>query len=113
MKRKQHKLRTDRWIENNKERYAEHKKQYQIDNREWISERSKKHRKENPEHHKKLRKVQYEKHQEKLVEGQRKIRDDRRTILRNRLGGKCVSFLFSAINILDCLRGSQNTNSLL
>lgn len=46
--KKEHKLRTDRWIENNKERYAEHKKQYQIDNREWISERSKKHRKENP-----------------------------------------------------------------
>ena len=39
---------------------------------------------------KKLRKANYEKHQEKLVEEQKKIRDDRRTILRNRLGGKCV-----------------------
>jgi len=88
--KKEHKLITDQWIENNKERYVEYKNQYHIDNKERISERNKKHRKENPEHHKKLRKLQYEKHQEKLVEDQRKIRDDRRTILRNRLGGKCV-----------------------
>jgi hypothetical protein len=84
------KLKTDQWIENNRERYDEYKKQYQIENKEWIAERSKKYREENPEHIKKLRKVNYEKHQEKLVEEQKKIRDDRRTILRNRLGGKCV-----------------------
>jgi hypothetical protein len=88
--KKAYKLRTDQWIENNKERYEEYKKQYQIENKEWIAERSKKYREENPEHCKKLRRAQYEKHQEKLVEEQRKIRDDRRTILRNRLGGKCV-----------------------
>ncbi len=84
------KLKTDQWIGNNRERYDEYKKQYQIENKEWIAERSKKYREENPEHIKKLRKVNYEKHQEKLVEEQKKIRDDRRTILRNRLGGKCV-----------------------
>ena len=88
--KKASKLKTDQWIENNKERYEEYKKQYQIENKEWIAERSKKYREENPEHCKKLRRAQYEKHQEKLVEEQRKIRDDRRTILRNRLGGKCV-----------------------
>jgi hypothetical protein len=88
--KKEHKLKTDQWIENNKERYVEYKKHYQIDNREWISERSKKHRKENPEHHKKLRKANYEKHQEKLVEGQKRIRKERRQYLREYLGGKCV-----------------------
>lgn len=88
--KKKHKLRTDLWIENNKERYVEHKKQYHVDNKDWISERNKKYREENPEHMKKLRKAQYEKHQEKLVEGQRKIRDERRKYLREYLGGKCV-----------------------
>lgn len=88
--KKVYKLRTDQWIEDNKERYAEYKKQYQIENKERIAERSKKYREENPEHCKKLRKALYEKNQEKLVEDQRRIRDERRTILRNRLGGKCV-----------------------
>ena len=66
------------------------KKQYQIENKEWIAERSKKYREENPEHCKKLRKAQYEKHQEKLVEEQRKIRRERRAHLIERLGGKCL-----------------------
>ena len=88
--KKEHKLITDQWIENNKERYVEYKNQYHIDNKERISERTKKHRKENPEHHKKLRKLQYEKHQEKLVEDQKRIRKERRQYLREYLGGKCV-----------------------
>ena len=88
--KKAHKLKTDQWIENNKERYAEYKKQYQIENKEWIAERSKKYREENPEHCKKLRKAQYEKHQEKLVEDQRRIRKERRQYLEEYLGGKCV-----------------------
>jgi len=88
--KKASKLKTDQWIENNKERYTEYKKQYHIENKERIAERLKKYQEENPEHCRKLRKANYEKHQEKLVEEQRKIRDDRRTILRNRLGGKCV-----------------------
>ena len=39
---------------------------------------------------KKLRKAQYEKHQEKLVEDQKKIRKERRQYLEEYLGGKCV-----------------------
>ena len=88
--KKAHKLRTDQWIENNKERYIEYKKQYHIENREKISERNKISRKENPEHHKKLRKAQYDKHQKKLVESQRRIRKERRQYLEEYLGGKCV-----------------------
>ena len=88
--KKAYKLRTNQWIENNKERYEEYKKQYQIENKEWIAERSKKYREENPEHIKKLRKAQYEKHQEKLVENQRRIRKERRQYLEEYLGGKCV-----------------------
>jgi len=89
-KKKKYKLRTDLWIENNKERYEEYKKQYQIENKERIAEREKKYREENPEHCKKLRKAQYEKHQEKLVEDQRRIRKERRQYLEEYLGGKCV-----------------------
>ena len=88
--KKAYKLRTDQWIENNKERYEEYKKQYQIENKEWIAERSKKYREENPEHCKKLRRAQYEKHQEKLVGDQRRIRKERRQYLEEYLGGKCV-----------------------
>ena len=75
----------------------EHKEELRIKQQKYIEENKDKIREtqqsryyNNPEHMKKLRKAQYEKHQEKLVEDQRKIRDDRRTILRNRLGGKCV-----------------------
>ena len=75
----------------------EHKEELRIKQQKYIEENKDKIREtqqsryyNNPEHMKKLRKANYEKHQEKLVEGQRKIRDDRRTILRNRLGGKCV-----------------------
>ena len=88
--KKASKLKTDQWIENNKERYTEYKKQYQIENKEWIAERSKKYREENPEHCKKLRRANYEKHQEKLVENQRRIRKERRQYLEEYLGGKCV-----------------------
>ena len=88
--KKASKLKTDQWIENNKERYTEYKKQYQIENKEWIAERNKKYREENPEHCRKLRRVQYEKHQEKLVEDQRRIRKERRQYLKEYLGGKCV-----------------------
>ena len=88
--KKAYKLRTDQWIENNKERYVEYKKQYQIENKEWIAEKSKKYREENPEHCKKLRRARYEKHQEKLVEEQRRIRKERRQYLEEYLGGKCV-----------------------
>jgi len=88
--RERMKLKTEEWIENNKERYKEYKKQYQIENKEWIAEKQKKYREENPEHCKKLRKAIYDKHREKLVEDQRRIRDERRQYLREYLGGKCV-----------------------
>ena len=39
---------------------------------------------------KKLRKAQYDKHREKLVEDQRRIRKERRQYLEEYLGGKCV-----------------------
>ena len=78
------------YYKENKEKIAEYKKQYQLENKEWIAEKQKKYREENPEHCKKLRKAQYDKHQKKLVEGQRKIRKERRQYLEEYLGGKCV-----------------------
>lgn len=88
--KKANKLRTDQWIENNKERYDEYKKQYQIENKDRIRETQQRRYYGNPEHMKKLRKANYEKHQEKLVEEQRKIRKERRQYLEEYLGGKCV-----------------------
>lgn len=88
--KKAYKLKTDQWIENNKERYQEYKKQYHIENKERIAERDKKYRKENAKHYKKVRRARYEKHQEKLVEDQRRIRKERRQYLEEYLGGKCV-----------------------
>ena len=88
--REKMKLKNKEWIENNRERYEEYKKQYGIENKEWISEKQKKYREENPEHCKKLRKAIYDKHREKLVEDQRRIRNERREYLKEYLGGKCV-----------------------
>jgi hypothetical protein len=76
--------------EENKEELRVKQQKYIEENKDKIKETRQKRYYGNPEHMKKLRKANYEKHQEKLVEEQRKIRDDRRTILRNRLGGKCV-----------------------
>jgi len=88
--KKEYKLKTDQWIVNNKKKYQEYKKQYGIDNKDWIAERSKKYREENPQHVKKLRRSQYEKHQDKLVTYQQEFRKNRRHHLIERLGGKCV-----------------------
>ena len=76
--------------EENKEELRIKQKQYQLENKEWIAEKQKKYREENPEHCKKLRKAQYEKHQEKLVNDQKRIRKERRQYLEEYLGGKCV-----------------------
>lgn len=76
--------------EENKETLKIKKQKYIEENKDKIKERRRKYYYDNPEHIKKLRKALYEKHQEKLVEEQRRIRDERRTILRKRLGGKCV-----------------------
>ena len=76
--------------EENKEELRIKQQKYVEENKDKIKERQRKYYYDNPEHIKKLRKALYEKHQEKLVEEQRRIRDERRTILRKRLGGKCV-----------------------
>jgi len=76
--------------EENKEELRIKQKKYVEENKDKIKERQRKYYYDNPEHMKKLRKAQYEKHQEKLVEDQRRIRDERRQYLREYLGGKCV-----------------------
>ena len=76
--------------EENKEELRIKQQKYIEENKDKIKERQRKYYYDNPEHMKKLRKAQYEKNQEKLVEDQRKIRDERRQYLREYLGGKCV-----------------------
>lgn len=76
--------------EKNKEELRIKKQKYIEENKDKIRERQRKYYYDNPEHMKKLRKANYDKHQQKLVEGQRKIRDERRQYLREYLGGKCV-----------------------
>jgi hypothetical protein len=76
--------------EENKEELRIKQQKYIEENKDKIKERQRKYYYDNPEHMKKLRKAQYEKHQEKLVEEQRRIRDERRQYLREYLGGKCV-----------------------
>ena len=88
--REKQKLNNREYYEENKEKIAEYKKQYQLENKDKIRERQQKYYYDNPEHMKKLRKAQYDKHQQKLVEDQRKIRNERRQYLREYLGGKCV-----------------------
>ena len=88
--RKKAKEKNKIYREENKEELRIKKQKYVEENKDKIKERRRKYYYDNPEHIKKLRKSLYEKHQEKLVEEQRRIRDERRTILRNRLGGKCV-----------------------
>ena len=65
-------------------------KEYREKNKEAISERNKRRYYENYDHYKEIRKAQYDKHRDKLVEDQRRIRAERREILQNHLGGKCV-----------------------
>tara|TARA_Y100001973_G_scaffold16686_1_gene24260 strand:+ start:152 stop:1129 length:978 start_codon:yes stop_codon:yes gene_type:complete len=81
---------TRKWIEKNRERYDANNDRYYQENKEKIRLYGKQYREENPEHHKKLRKAQYEKHQEKRVGDQRKLRKNRRLHLIERLGEKCV-----------------------
>ena len=88
--RKKAKEKNKIYREENKEKLRIKQKKYVEENNDKLKERRRKYYYDNPEHMKKLRKAQYEKHQEKLVEDQRRIRDERRTILRNRLGGKCI-----------------------
>ena len=76
--------------EKNKETLKIKQQKYIEENKGKIKERQRKYYYDNPEHIKKLRKALYEKHQEKLVEEQRRIRDERRAILSEHLGGKCV-----------------------
>ena len=76
--------------EKNKERLRIKQQKYVEENKDKIRERQRKYYYDNPEHMKKLRKAQYDKHQQKLVEDQRKIRNERRQYLREYLGGKCV-----------------------
>ena len=76
--------------EENKEELRIKKQKYTEENKEKIRERQRKYYYDNPEHMKKLRKENYKRNREKLVEEQRKIRDERRQYLREYLGGKCV-----------------------
>ena len=78
--------------EKNKDRLTEQRKQYYIENKEFISEKSKQYIKDNPEHCKKLRKENYLKHQDKNINDQKNLRDERRKLLREKLGGKCVGY---------------------
>lgn len=79
-----------KWIENNRERYDATKAKYSQENKERIKEYAKQYREENPEHCKELRKANYDRHQEKRVGEQRKLRKERKQHLLERLGGKCV-----------------------
>jgi len=88
--RKKAKEKNKIYREENKEELRIKQKKYVEENKDKIKERQRKYYYDNPEHMKKLRKAQYEKHQEKLVEDQRRIRDERRQYLREYLGGKCV-----------------------
>ena len=78
--------------EKNKDKIDKQKKKYYIENKESISEKSKKYIKDNPEHCKKLRKANYLKHQDKNINDQKNLRDERRKLLREKLGGKCVGY---------------------
>lgn len=88
--RKKAKEKNKIYREENKEELRIKQQKYVEENKDKIKERQRKYYYDNPEHMKKLRKAQYEKHQEKLVEDQRRIRDERRQYLREYLGGKCV-----------------------
>ena len=76
--------------EKNKERLRIKQQKYVEENKDKIRERQRKYYYDNPEHMKKLRKAQYKKHQEKLVNDQKRIRKQRRQYLEKYLGGKCV-----------------------
>ena len=88
--RKNRKEKNKEYREINKEELKIKQKKYVENNKEKIKARQKKYYYDNPEHMGKLRKANYEKHQEKLVGGQRKLRKERKQHLVERLGGKCV-----------------------
>ena len=97
-------------LEYYKENYDKIRKQnreYVEKNKEKIKARDKIYRIENAEHCAKLRKAQYIKHQDKLVQEQKEYRTNRRLHLIERLGGKCVecgttkSLQFDHINPLE------------
>lgn len=83
-------LKNKKYREINKEELRIKKKEYTDKNKEQIRERQRKFYHDNPEHMKKLRKIQYEKHQERNIDFQRKYRKERKQHLVERLGGKCV-----------------------
>ena len=76
--------------EEHKEELRIKAREYYEKNKEILSEKGKQRYYENYDHYKSLRKAQYDKHRDKLVEDQRRIRDERRQILHDHLGGKCV-----------------------